>query len=583
MLTPLQQLESRFRKAIREALDLDADPQVAPAQSESFGDYQCNAAMGLARESARRSGEKTSPRAIAEKIMARVDLGEMSTEVSVAGAGFINVRLAPAWLSAQARLAAASARLGVDPDPDPQTIVVDYSGPNIAKQMHVGHLRSTIIGDALARTLEFLGHRVIRQNHVGDWGLQMGMVTHAIEEAGGTAGLTLDRLESLYRGISAAVESDPATYQKVLARTRALQQADPATLENWTYARRLTLDACHALYRRLGVTLTEEHVRGESAYAGEYAELVERLLAAGHARYTEGAVGIFPPGFTNKEGEPRPFLIRSRDGTYQYPTFDLAAIRYRLLDLKADRIIYTHDSRQAEHFAMLFAVARLLGWAGERVRLDFAPFGTVLGEDNRPLKTRTGENVKLADLLDEAEARALAIVSEKNPALDEPLRRRIAHAVGVGAVKYADLSKERISDYVFAFDRMLSFDGNTAPYLQNAFVRVRGIFRKAQAAGIDSDPAPEAIDLAAPQELALARHLLRFQDVLLLVVRELKPNHLCQYLFDLAARFHQFFEHCPVIQSDPPLRRSRLALCDLTGRTLGLGLDLLGIEHPEVM
>lgn len=583
MQTITAQLDAAFRAAISAAFGFDADPVIVPSANDKFGDYQANAAMGLAKEIASRTGEKTNPRAVAEQIKAKLGLAEMASEVSIAGPGFINVRLAPQWLAKQLRQAESSDRLGVEAAAKPQTVVVDYSGPNIAKEMHVGHLRSTIIGDCFARTLEFLGHKVVRQNHIGDWGLQMGMVTYALEQEGSRAAeLKLSDLARLYKQINAA-SKDPVMRRQMAERTRSLQQTPKDQLTGWKRVRDLTLGSAQAMYQQMGVTLTPADVRGESAYSDEYGPLIESFRKSGVAVETEGAVGIFPPGFTNKEGEPRPFIVQSRDGSYQYPTFDLAALTYRIRTLHADRVIYTHDARQAEHFAMLFAVAKHVGLnPNDRVKLEFAPFGTILGEDGTPLKTREGDPPKLEDLLNEAEQRAFATVSEKNPELPEAERRAVAHAVGIGAVKYFDLSKDRVSDYVFSWDRMLSMDGNTAPYMQYAYARVKSIFRRAAERGITMTPNAE-IRLESPFELALAKHILRLPEIVDLIARELKPHHLSTYLYELATRFSGFFENCPVLQSEEPMRSSRLALCDLTARTMGIGLELLGIEHPDQM
>ncbi len=417
--------------------------------------------------------------------------------------------------------------------------------------------------------------------------------------------MTLRDLERLYKQINKASE-DPAVRRQMADRTRILQNTPKDQLIAWRQVRELTLTAAQTLYERLDVTLKPEDVRGESFYSDRYAPMIEELRASGHAKETEGAIGLFPPGFTNREGEPRPFIIQSRDGSYQYPTFDLAALMFRVKELKATRLIYTHDSRQAEHFAMLFAVAKMLGLDrvdDQAVEFEYAPFGTVLGEDGKPLKTRSGENVKLADLIDEAEQRAMTLVTEKNPDLPEKDRREVAHAVGIGAVKYADLSKDRTSDYVFSWDKMLAMDGNTGPYLQYAHARICSIFRKAAEENGDSPVIPATvidmpggvstqpltrsvrtdIQLQTPQELALAKHLLRFGETIDLVSRDLKPHILCQYLYDLAVLFSSFYENCPVLKAEGDLRQSRLALCDLVARTLALGLDLLGIRHPEQM
>lgn len=578
-----EQLDHIFRKAIQSAFNLDADPLINVSQNDKFGDFQSNAAMGLAKTLSQQTGQKTNPRTVAQQIIDALQISDVAQEVTIAGPGFINIRLKPSWLGEQLQHAADDPRSGVSLADHPLRIVVDYSGPNIAKQMHVGHLRSTIIGDALARILAFQGHTIIRQNHIGDWGLQMGMVTYALETTDNSQQLTLADLEQLYKKISKASE-DPAVRTQMAERTRELQQADQSALHGWKKVRELTLSAAQDIYRRLGVLLTMDDVRGESSYADDYAGLIDELQASGKAVQTQGALGLFPPGFANKQGEPRPFIIQSRDGTYQYPTFDLAALRYRIQTLKAQRIIYTHDARQAEHFAMLFATVHMLGWdqsSQGTVELDYAPFGTMLGEDGKPYKTRSGETVKLTDLLDEAEHLARQVVDAKNPHLPESQRHDIAHAVGIAAVKYADLSKDRISDYVFSWDRMLALEGNTAPYLQYAYARIRSIFRRAAERDIAMSGQGFIID--TPQEAALAKHILRLSDVIAIVGRELKPHHLCNYLYELASHFSSFFENCPVLQSDEPIRSSRLRLCDLTARTMALGLNLLGIEHPEQM
>ncbi len=577
-------LHRHFQRAILAATGIDADPLISPSQNEKFGDYQANAAMSMAKALADKTGQKSNPRALAEQIVAKLELGNIAAEVSIAGPGFINVRLSPVWLADQLMRAAEDPRLGVDATATPLTVVVDYSGPNIAKEMHVAHLRGTIIGDCLARLLEFAGHRVIRQNHIGDWGLQMGMVTFALEREGAAAAtLGLNDLSRLYKEISAA-SKDPVMRRQMAERTCILQNTPKAELSGWRRVRDLTLCEAHDLYQQMDVSLTQADVRGESDYSDEYAPLVNELLSSGAAVETEGAVGVFAPGFVNEEKKPRPFIIRSRDGSYQYPTFDLAALRYRVRALHADWIIYSHDQRQADHFAYLFAVARQFGIAPpDRVKLEFAPFGTILGEDGKPYKSRSGEVPRLKDLLDEATDKALSVVTGKNPELPADQRQQIAHSIGVGAVKYADLSKDRASDYIFSFDKMLSLEGNTAPYLLYAHARTKAIFRRAQERDIAFDSSKALIVLQAPHELALARHLLRFSEAIEATLRELKPHILCAYLYELANRFSGFFENCPVIQSEEPMRASRLALCQITGRTLAAGLDLLGIGHPDQM
>jgi arginyl-tRNA synthetase len=582
MPTILAQLDVAFRTAITAAFGFEADPLIAPSQNATFGDYQSNAAMGLAKIVAEKTGTKTNPRAIAEQVKARLDLGDLAEAPTIAGPGFINVKLSAKWIEKTLTAAQGDARLGSEKVAHPQTVVVDYSGPNIAKEMHVGHLRSTILGDCFARTLDFLGHHVIRQNHVGDWGLQMGMVTYALEQEGSAGdSLGLADLERLYKKISQASQ-DPFIRKQMAERTRILQNTQKSELLAWQRVRHLTLSTAQSLYRRMDVLLNENDVRGESDYSDQYASMVEDLIHRGLAKESDGAIGLFPPGFANREGEPRAFIIRSRDGSFQYPTFDLAALTFRVQALQARQIIYTHDARQAEHFAMLFAVAAQLGLDkvdGQPVAFTFAPFGTVLGEDGKPLKSRSGENVKLAELLDEAEQRAMNVVQEKNAELPEKIKTAIAHSVGIGAVKYADLSKDRTSDYIFSFDQMLALNGNTAPYLQYAHARIWSILNKAAEQGAERGE----LHLESPHELTLAKHIIRFADVIELIARELKPHHLCGYLYDLATKFSGFYENCPVLKSDPAVRASRLALCDITGRTMAKGLDLLGIEHPTEM
>lgn len=610
----LSLLRSRFQATLAAAFGPEyahSDPLLRWSDGK-FGDVQCNAAMALAKPLGMKNRDVAG---IIVPHLALDDLCEPLTEKSIAGPGFINVRLKNATLDRQLHTLVSDSRLNVPLAHPAQKVVVDYCGANIAKQMHVGHLRSTVIGDCLARVLAFLRHEVIRQNHVGDWGLQMGMVAHAVDKAGlSSSELTLEEIEQLYREINAKQEADPALRAELIEETRKLQQTPKSQLVGWQRARELTLAAVHDVFRTLDVTMTPADERGESFYSEQYAPMIAELRQRGLAVETAGAIGIFPPGFKNQDGDPRPFLIQSRDGTYQYATFDLAAICYRVQHLHAERIIYTHDSRQAEHFAMLFAVARLVGYAipgapvgpvssasetqnsqlttqnsptpnpqppTPAVQLDFAPFGTVLGENNRPLKTRTGENVKLADLIAEAEKRALDVVQEKNPDLPPAKQLAVAHAVAIGALKYADLSTERVKDYVFSWDRMLALKGNTAPYLQYAYTRIQSIFRKANADGKLLEKA--TLHVGEPTERALAIELLQFPDVVEAVADRLEPHRLCNYLYDLATLFSGFYEACPVLSADAAVRDSRLALCDLTGRTLKLGLDLLGIAVMEAM
>jgi arginyl-tRNA synthetase len=582
MKTIVSQLESAFRRAITDAFGIDADPLVSPAQNEKFGDYQANAAMGLAKLVAEKTGQKTNPRQVAEQILAKLDLAGMAEGVPdkswIAGPGFINVRLSPKWLAEQLMAAGRDERRGVEPTPSPQTVVIDYSGPNIAKELHVGHLRSTILGDAAARVLTFHGDTVIRQNHIGDWGTQFGMLIANLQDKSAGGETKLSDLEAFYVEAKKRFDAEPDFQDRARESVVKLQSGDPTTLALW----RMLVDKTRAhylpIYRRLGVLLTPDDERGESFYNDRLAGVVAELKKSGIAVESEGATVVFIEGFEN------PLIIEKSGGGFLYGTTDLAAVRYRIEQLKANRIIYFVDARQGQHFAQVFATAKKAGWAGSNVSLEHAAFGTMLGPDGKPFKTKTGGTVKLKDLLDEAEERAFALVTEKNPALPESQRREIAHSVGIGGVKYSDLSKDRISDYAFSFDAMLSLLGNTAPYMQYAYARVRSIFREAAKRGITyAGPEKSSITLGVPQELALAKQILRLGEVVEDVARDLKPHLLCAYLYDLAGKYSTFYEACPVLPSEEPVRSSRLALADLTARTLAKGLDLLGIEHPEQM
>ena len=576
MRTITAQLDQAFREAIKAAFGFDADPVIVPSANEKFGDYQANAAMGLAKEIAQRTGNKANPRQVAEQIRGKLVLGEMASEVSIAGPGFINVRLAPTWLAQQLKQAGQTRTMGIAAAAVPRTVVVDYSGPNVAKEMHVGHLRSSIIGDAISRVIELQGHRVIRQNHIGDWGTQFGMLIAHLkgQAAGGQTGGIAD-LEEFYRQAKRRFDEDAAFADAARQTVVSLQSGAAEELNLWQVIVEETRRSYQPVYERLNVKLRPEHERGESFYNSRLAAVVKGLMDKGLAVESEGAIVVQTEGFEN------PLIIEKTGGGYLYATTDLAAIRFRVSELGADRVIYTHDSRQAQHFAQVFQTARRAGWA-DGVSLEYAPFGTMLGEDGKPFKTRTGGAVKLKDLLDEAEERARRVVDAKNAELPDAQRQNIARAVGIGAVKYSDLSKDRTSDYVFSWDKMLAMDGNTAPYLQYAHARIKSIFRRAGERGVTYNPAAD-VRLESPFEMALARHILRLPEIVELVARELKPHHLCNYLYELATRFSGFFENCPVLQSDEPLRGSRLVLCDLTARTMATGLDLLGIEHPEQM
>jgi arginyl-tRNA synthetase len=548
------------------------------SSSERFGDYQANAAMALAKSVGR------NPREVAAAIAERLDVAGVAGPPEVAGPGFLNLRLLPEYLSAAVGALAGDPRLGVGPAERAQTVVVDYSSPNVAKEMHVGHLRSTIIGDAIVRVLEHLGHRVVRQNHLGDWGTNFGMLIEHLDEVGAEAAaeLSVRDLESFYQEAKRKFDSDPAFAERARLRVVALQGGDEDARRAWRLLIDLSTAYFSTVYGLLGVRLTDDDIAGESFYNAMLADVAEELESKGLAVVDEGALCVFPPGFTGRDGKPFPLMVRKSDGGFAYDATDLAALRYRVCELGADRVVYVVDARQAQHFALLFAAGEMAGWLGDGRRAEFVPFGTVLGPDGRPFKTRAGGTVKLIALLEEAVERADAVVREKNPELDAETRQEVARQVGVGAVKYADLSIDRLKDYVFDLDRMLAMDGNTAPYLQYAHARICSIFRKA--AEVGAQAATSAVTVTAPAERALALHLLSFEGVVRSTADTLQPHRLCTYLFELAGAFTTFYEHCPVLRADTEEQRSsRLALCSLTARVLRQGLDLLGIEAPERM
>ena len=579
MSEPLGTLETAFADALRAALDLPpGEPvaaAVAPSANPQFGDYQCNAALALAKR------HKANPRQLAQKVVEAVDLSDLAAKVEVAGPGFINVTLSPDWVARDVARRAAAENLGVESAARPQTVVVEYSSPNIAKQMHVGHIRSTVLGDAAARVLAFLGHEVVRQNHVGDWGTQFGMLIARLNETGGSESADIGDLEAFYRESKRRFDEDPAFQNRARQTVVRLQRGDDAERRAWQAFVDATRDHYLPIYDRLGVQLTADDERGESFYNARLRPMVDELKAAGVLEASEGAVVSTHGGFK------APLIVEKTGGGFGYGTTDLAAAEYRAKELKADRVLYFVDARQSQHFKQVFATvaaaADKAGWPTADVSYEHASFGSVLGPDGTPLKTRSGETVKLADLLDEAVTRARALVDDKSAGLPEAERARIAEAVGIGAVKYFDLARDRTNDYVFDFDAMLSMQGNTAPYLQYAHCRIRGIFRKAE---LDFDTfTPEIGSLEPAHELPLAKHLVRFGETVETVARELKPHHLCTYLYDLARLFSGFYENNPVLaeENDAATRRHRLSLCHATARTLATGLDLLGISHPERM
>ena len=560
----------------------DAPAMVAPSSRPEFGDYQANGVMPAAKAG------KTNPRELAEKVIAKADLGDMVEGLEVAGPGFINIRLSSDFLAGQLDQALGDEHLGVPQAAEPATVVVDYSSPNLAKEMHVGHLRSTIIGDALAHTLEFLGHTVIRQNHVGDWGTQFGMLTEYMERrllipataASEKLVIQIDDLEEFYRKAKELFDSDPEFAKAARARVVALQSGDPDTLKAWKVFVDESLRHCHQVYKQLAVTLKQEHVQGESAYNDDLPNVIADLETLGLLVESQGANCVFVEGFENKDGEPLPLIVQKSDGGYLYATTDLAAVRYRVGTLNADRILYVTDSRQALHFRQMFAVAHKAGFAPEGVSLEHVAFGTMQGADGRPFRTRDGGTVKLMGLLSQAEKRADDVVRAKNPDLPADEVERIAGIVGIGAVKYADLAHNRASDYVFSWDKMLALEGNTAPYMQYAYARIRSIFRKG---GLEQLDTSATVAVAEPAERTLGLKLAQFPEAIETVASECLPHLLCSYLYDLAGAFMGFYENCPVLASDEPVRSSRLALCELTARTIGVALGLLGIGTVEQM
>ena len=581
MKTPHDSLSERFAAALTQAFGEDyaeVDPLIAPAQNPKFGDYQANVAMSLAK----RLGQK--PRDIAQQIVDALEVSDLCDQPpAIAGPGFINLTCSADYLARLAADAVDDQRLGIAPVDDPMKIVVDYSGPNVAKEMHVGHLRSTVIGDAIARTLDFLGHDVVRQNHLGDWGTQFGMLIEYLVEQGAEQldTLNIPDLNRMYQQAKQRFDADADFADRARQRVVLLQGGDQHTLHVWQLLVAESKKHFNAVYGRLNVTLADNDIRPESSYNDALPGVVQSLEKAGMTSLSDGAVCVFMDQFKGSDDEPLPMIIRKSDGGYLYATTDLAALRYRIGELEARRIIYVTDARQKQHFAMVFAAVKQAGWAGDEVSLEHVPFGTILGPDNKPFKTRSGDTVKLVDLLDEAEQRAAAIVAEKNPELSEGDRTQVARVVGIGAVKYADLSGDRVKDYVFAWDRMLAMDGNTAPYLQYAYARIQSIFRKAE---IDAATLPAAVQVEHEAERALVLKLVQLGPVVASVAQTLEPHRLCTYLYELAAVFSSFYEKCPVLRADNDAQKqSRLVLCKLTANTLKQGLDLLGIDVLERM
>ena len=557
-------LAQRLEAALQAAGADGAPAIVGPATRPEFGDYQANGAMAAAK----RLGLK--PRDLAARLVDTADLSGIAAKCEVTGPGFISLSVADDCL------AGALAGGQIDSVGADERVVIDYSHPNLAKEMQVHHLRSTIIGDAMARVMEALGYEVVRQNHVGDWGTGFGRLVAHLNDTGEDSEALAD-LERFYTEASDRFENDPAFADRARRVVVDLQGGDPETLARWQRYIDISMSHCQAVYDRLGVSLRPEHIRGESAYNDDLDGIVDDLTAKDLLEESDGALCAFLPELKGKDGKITPIIVRKSDGGYLYHSTDLAAVRHRTRALRARRVLYIVDARQSLHFRQLFALAERASYAAD-ASLEHHPFGMMLAADGRPFKTRVGGGARLLDLLDEATTRARSLVESKNPELDAEAMDRVARAVGIGAVKYADLSKNRTGDYLFDWDAMMSFDGNTAPYLQYAYARIQSLFARG---GVDPDALTGTPTIRAPQEHALALQLVRFQETLEQVAATVMPHHLCSYLHDLAAAFMRFYEHCPVLDSDA--RNDRLLLCRHTAETLSTGLDLLGIETLERM
>ena len=566
-------LDARLRAAF-DRVEPGADPQVRPSDR---ADFQANGVLALAKRLGRR------PQELAAEIVAGAELDDLCAAIEVSGPGFVNLTLSEAFVAGQLAAVAADERLGVPRAEVPRTVVVDYSAPNVAKEMHVGHLRSTIIGDALCRILDHLGHRVVRENHVGDWGTPFGMLIEHLVEVGeqeAVQELSVGDLDTFYRQARTSFDADEAFRERARRRVVLLQQGDEETLRLWRVLVGESIRYFDEVYAKLDVLLTDADVVGESHYNPMLGDVVRDLDSLGLLVESDGALCVFPEGFTNRHGDPLPLIVRKSDEGFGYAATDLAAIRDRVGRLGASVVLYVVGAPQSQHLEMCFAAARMAGWLPAGVEAVHVAFGNVLGSDRKMFRTRAGQTVKLVDLLDEGVQRAAAGVAERNPSLDEATRAGVARALGIGAVKYADLSTDRTRDYVFDWDRMLAFEGDTGPYLQYAHARIRSIFRRAG----EAPPPVLAPVLAEPAERALALALLGFGEALDQAVAGWSPSKLCTYLFELATAFTTFYETCPVLGAPAPaLRRSRMGLADLTARVLACGLGLLGITAPDQM
>lgn len=570
-------LSEKIRQAMTAAgADVDYDPLVRQSTQAQFGDYQVNGVMALAKKL------RLSPRDLAQQVVQHLRLEDIAEKTDIAGPGFINIFLHHQWLSEQLNRVNNAPRL-CEKTPTPQTVVIDYSAPNIAKEMHVGHLRSTIIGDAIVRTLEYLGHRVIRANHVGDWGTQFGMLIAWLEKKQSEhhEQMALADLEAFYREAKKTYDEDDAFAQRARSFVVKLQSGDDYCCELWKKLVTMTMTQNQQIYDRLNVSLSPNDIMGESLYNLMLPEVVEDLKRQGLAVESEGATVVYLDEFRNKEGEPMGVIIQKRDGGYLYTTTDIACAKYRYQTLGANRVIYFIDSRQHQHLMQAWSIVRKAGYVPESVSLEHHMLGMMLGKDGRPFKTRAGGTIRLSDLLDEAVQRAEALVTQKNSDMPVDERKALARCIGTGAVKYADLSKNRTTDYIFDWDNMLAFDGNTAPYMQYAYTRVCSVLRKAK---LSLSEIHGSIMISDQREAALAVRLLQFEETLTQVAREGYPHIMCGYLYDLAGLFSSFYEHCPILTAETPvIRQSRLNIARLTAATLKQGLDTLGIETVERM
>lgn len=558
--------------------DNSDNANVITASKPEFGDYQANGVMAAAKKL------KTNPRALAQSVVENVLSlkPELIGTLEVAGPGFINIQLDTAQLVRRANAILTHTDRSLPKAEPTQTVVVDYSSPNLAKEMHVGHLRGTIIGDCIARVLESMGHKVVRQNHVGDWGTQFGMLITYMQDAGGDdkdMAAKLADLEAFYRAAKGRFDTDPQFAERARNNVVRLQGGDAEMLTVWEHFIAESLSHCEAVYKKLKVTLTREDLKAESFYNNELPNIVKVLKEKNLLSTSDGAQCVFLPQFIGKDGEPLPVIVQKSDGGYLYATTDLAAVAYRAQSLQADRALYVVDARQSLHFQQVFAVAKAAGFSGNEIQLEHIAYGTMMGSDGKPFKTRSGDTVKLIELLDEAVRRAYILVDEKNPTLSEEQKRLVAESVGIAAVKYADLSKNRTSDYVFDWNTMLSFDGNTAPYLLYAFARINSVISK-QDSGVANFTLSQ---VGAAEERALLVKALQFAESVEAVAADGFPNHLCQYLYELSGTFMRFYEGCPILKAETTVRNNRLALVALTAITLQEGLELLGIETLDQM